>query len=423
MELVVWFGVHGLFIVVVMTIHLTTGFVYEAITERADAAHPDDLPLSAGRFAAQAVEQRQLPIQVVAVSDKGRNGFAAAQNLIFLTASTWVKHDPTAWAVAAHELGHALVCLRHRAVGLTFVAARTLERVCRGVVLAAMLCNLGFSSPLLSHLALGALLVCIVANLLVLVDESVSSAIAMRLLRGSGHVGPAGLRHARRVLLGALSTYVAGLVGQVVLLAFFAPLDELARARGFAPAAPLSGASAAAALVLSLLVVSYSCLVGWHHCRGWKLRRLTGRNPAGQLFLATLPRTLLTVPLLWLVWNQPIGPAPVLVVAAVVGTPTLTLLLMAPSLALGCGGVVVVAPLLYAISRGTRLPEPDHGPDFEARKAAAMNGTQARLRASPPAGASIYLAFEWVEGAIQICGPAALAVAVLVFGWSHYPLL
>ena len=67
--------------------------------------------LTAGEWLQEEVSRRALPVRVlVAPSEKeGVDAFMPRARIIRLSRTSYMKRDPAHWAIAAHELGHALL--------------------------------------------------------------------------------------------------------------------------------------------------------------------------------------------------------------------------------------------------------------------------------------------------------------------------
>jgi Zn-dependent membrane protease YugP len=160
----------------------------------------------------------------VAAMERGEDResfFHPASNTIILAEDVLGAHDPRAHATAAHELGHALLHLDRPLLSRVLIAARRevwmIFPLGAGLLLGATLVG----GAGLRLVAIGLMALAVVLLALVVVDETVASTHARRMLHE--HLGDDGARAAARAdLRRALATYglpLLAMIGAVVAAA------------------------------------------------------------------------------------------------------------------------------------------------------------------------------------------------------------
>lgn len=419
---------HSQYFLIVLGLGALQGGVsalYWFVRTRLDAAHPDDLPLMAGQFAVESAARLELPVEVFAVAgDKAQNLYSPSGRFITLTADLFVKRDPTCWATAAHEIGHAILYQRWHALAVPLGLAQASIDTSRLFVSTALLLNLAYTSKVLSDVAFALILATIALYLLVLTDELLASVFAMRLLRQDGRLTSARLASARQVLFAAFLTYAVGLAGQVGLLVLWRELGALAQTQTFVPAAPLSGQTQWLAVLLALWVIG-SAVTG--------LLRL-GRSGAPPKNLAEMQREKLRafgaglvrgVPillLLWLVWDQPFGPwMPLLCLLAVKEAWLVVVMMLLPVLLLAAVplGIIALTGVWIVIGTtglgATMKRDPREVAQDKAVQAQVVQESAPRLIEAVLASRTPLM---WLGQTLSLVAPLPLAGAVLWFGAS-----
>src|SRR5262245_65185636 len=86
-------------------------YAYGRIRDWLDRRHPDDLPLPAGEGLVERIGTLgfyDLLVGLAPEKEKQLDAYGPSAKLILLTPKTYAKNDAWYWAVAAHELGHAV---------------------------------------------------------------------------------------------------------------------------------------------------------------------------------------------------------------------------------------------------------------------------------------------------------------------------
>lgn len=107
------------------------GEAYKRVRDRVDERLPDDLDLGAGQWLEERIEAGNLPIRLLVdpnATDDAIDAYIPNAKTIVLSAQCFDKRDPSYWAVAAHELGHALVHGKAWILSFFFASARVLSR-------------------------------------------------------------------------------------------------------------------------------------------------------------------------------------------------------------------------------------------------------------------------------------------------------
>jgi Zn-dependent membrane protease YugP len=178
------------------------------------------LPEPAGPWIERVVARTGLPLQVEVVPAETPDAYWPNAATLGLSEATYGGRRPKDWAVAAHELGHALNVAWHPAMAALLPGARLGSvlgwRLCVAGLIAAAL----FGEPIALTVAALALVASVACTAVVCADEVAASLHAARLIRADP-VGKAGLGRASAAMGAAASAYLLGAVGQVlVLLAF-----------------------------------------------------------------------------------------------------------------------------------------------------------------------------------------------------------
>ncbi|MEZ4236409.1 MAG: zinc metallopeptidase [Myxococcota bacterium] len=207
------------------------------------------LPEAAGPWIERVIAARGLPLQVEVVPADSPDAYWPNADTIALGEATYGGRRPKDWAVAAHELGHALNVAVHPAMTAVLPGARlgsTLGwRLCIAGLIAASL----FDEPVAVWIAGLALLASVACTAAVCADEVGASRHAARIIGADDRVARPGLRRAVSAMRAAASAYLLGAVGQLLVLGAF-PL--LAWAVIDVPRAPKSPSDLGFTLVLAV---------------------------------------------------------------------------------------------------------------------------------------------------------------------------
>lgn len=267
---------------------------------------PDDLPMTAGDWLAERLDELGHPIQAV-VTSRDVDAYRPNARLIQLSAETHFKADPVYWATAAHELGHARIRaelpvighLRSAAVpaGLVLLAAGT------GLVFGRVLYDL----PAAGALALRCCAAAAAAQGFVLLDEGLASVLAYRELHRSSAIDFVHLRAIRRVLVTAFATYFATYAAYAALLHYWPLIDALTGHRPVHPGRlTWFGTAVAIAASLGCIATMLFALVRMIAPRELG-EALEDRPSVGTA--SGLVRTVPIVALVWLVWDHRVDAA------------------------------------------------------------------------------------------------------------------
>lgn len=240
-----------------------------AVRYRLDHDFPDDLPMTAGEWLQKKLAEfplgnRDGQVRVVVTSKDSTvsiDGFHPREGVIQLTEETYFKRDPIFWAIAGHELGHALTWRRFPLLTRLFVIAGWLKWALATFGLAILFGNVLYGLPEVTDLAYYCIGVALVLDLFVLIDEALASAVADQLLAREPVLTTEHVRAARMMLIAAFMTYLSTFVAHAGLFTFFPRLVELIGDGRFdGVAEPLAGWRWLLALVATVLATLYALL-------------------------------------------------------------------------------------------------------------------------------------------------------------------
>ena len=217
----------------------TVGLVVQLQLDRTDPG--DDLREPAGRWLRGLVAARGESVTVEVHPHTGVDAYWPGTGAIGLSEGTYASQKATAYAVAAHELGHALNMGRSPLVADLLPTARLARIFAFRTFAAGLLGAALFASPWLLVLALGFLILALASSAVIVADEALASQKGMELLRADRYVPLEAERIAARSMKGAFAVYAAGMLGELVVLTSFPVLATVA-----VPAGSMSAASAPA---------------------------------------------------------------------------------------------------------------------------------------------------------------------------------
>ena len=291
----------------------TIGSAYERLSKRIDAKVPDDMPCGGGVWLDEQLRARGLENEISVFAD-GREG--AQVDAYFPTARTIVlsravhrKHDASFWAVAGHELGHALVRRAAPIVGVVFSIARILTSVCTRTATFLIFANVLYASVDIDSIAFELLRASLVAWIFVLVDEALASLLSIRMLAKDARVSRRALVGAVTALVAAFMTYAGAVAGQIILVLqrdFI--VGQIHRHRTFVAGAPMSTTRLVLAFALSVVLVALSLRTIVRRVRVTKVDDVVGIAKEGLMtLLDDFVRGIFGAGIVALVWDQPLG--------------------------------------------------------------------------------------------------------------------
>ena len=270
---------------------------YKVVHAYLDRRIPDDLPLAAGDWAWEQSAALGLGLSVVVRTGAGSGAFNPPHRRIELPEETYLKRDPAFWATAAHELGHALLHQRQPGLAWLLYGYRRITDWAGRLAILFLVGALVYGSALalIARVLLG---VHIFLCLVVVAEEVDASRRALQLLRQDGRVVGARMVSAYASLASALATYLAHLAARVALFAGWDAVATAVAGRQVVPAAPLAGAAVWVAGGLCVLLALNLAVAVW-------LVRDPVAAPA--VGVSALIAAVLVIPLLLLVWRQPLS--------------------------------------------------------------------------------------------------------------------
>lgn len=213
---------------------------------------PATLPEDAAAWVRRRLDARGLIGVTVATIERSTRAFYHAGEQTIVLPPTVHRHTAAAYAVAAHELGHAIVHHQHPRLGRLLLAARGYVDRVFAVGVALLLGGALTAAPAATAVGLAACALALVLAGLVLVDELAANLVAVAELRPT--LDAADLGRARRRLAAALASYVAHVAALALPLGF----GRWLLARGVAldvPARVPTGALAALTTGAAVVVV------------------------------------------------------------------------------------------------------------------------------------------------------------------------
>ncbi len=240
--------------------------VFKGHMNHLDHKYPDEMDEHAGFWLKQRIRERGLTDQIEVGRAKewylaGLDAYLPFREKIVLGETTYEKQDPTFWAIAAHELGHALDFKRRRFMRPISMIGRRAMSAFGPWVYAGLLANTFFGSSVANEVLFWLVVATLVGGTVVLIDEALASIIGLRILGADARVTPAMIPDMRRHLGFAFGTYCSSLLGYaVILLGWDAIAAYIEANAAFQPAEPLVPDRAMLGNVLSVALVG---LVGY----------------------------------------------------------------------------------------------------------------------------------------------------------------
>ncbi|MEQ1504768.1 MAG: zinc metallopeptidase, partial [Myxococcota bacterium] len=158
------------------------------------------------------------PVRVEVVSADVPDAYWPNTRTLGLSEATWGGSRPKDWAIAAHELGHAVNLDRHPVAAWLLPGARLVAglgwRICVAGAVAAAL----FAEPAAIGVAAVAGILSVAASAVVCADELAASGFALRLLTEDPTVSPDARRRAATAMAAAASAYLLGAAAQLAVL-------------------------------------------------------------------------------------------------------------------------------------------------------------------------------------------------------------
>lgn len=218
-----------------LTLPFLLSMAVALLQQASERLHPGaPLGRPAGRWLTEVAAREGVAVRVEVHPHAGIDAYWPGTGAIGLSQATFCAATPVAWAVAAHELGHAHTSARSRLLADLLPSARLAHTFSFRAFVAALLASLLFARPALLGLAGAMLAVALVASAVVLLDEAQASRFGLALLRREGLPAEA-LAVARRSMVGAFGVYAAGSVGDVAALFTLPAAAELLDGRSPPP--------------------------------------------------------------------------------------------------------------------------------------------------------------------------------------------
>ena len=184
------------------------------------------LPLGAGPWLEEKIGQDRIAVRVEIHPRDGLDAYWPSVGAIGLSQRTWAGRHAGHWAIAAHELGHALNMASHPFVAQLLPIARLAQQLTWRAFTATLFCALLLGHPALWTLGYALLVLAVLATAVVCLDEVGASLHGHRMLSADPRVDAEALEIARVSMMGAGSAYGLGFVGQLIVFATWPWLAE-----------------------------------------------------------------------------------------------------------------------------------------------------------------------------------------------------
>ena len=197
------------------------------------------LPQPAGPWLEEQVRRLGVPVTVEIHAREGMDAYVPGVGAIGLSQQTWGGCRPGHWAIAAHELGHALNMRLHPFVAQLLPTARLAQHHLWRAFCAALCCAALLRDPALLAPSFGLLVGSVLVSMVVCADELGASVHGFHLLQADQRV-----RGRDRWIIGSSMVsagwvYALALAGQMVVLACWpsiaAIVPEVVPAPAFEP--------------------------------------------------------------------------------------------------------------------------------------------------------------------------------------------
>jgi len=306
-DLATYWGPYVLYGTLYGTLTTLATLLYNWIRRRLDAQHADDLPEYPGEWIKNQLRDRGLEHQVSVVpSPKGGTGnaFMPSRHCIYLSSTTYYKNNPVHLAIAAHELGHALLDAGPRLLASLFLFARVFGRYLAYLAAAFLCANIFYGLAWISDAGFKLMAVSVVFQCIVILEEGAVSTHALRMLRQGHPLRASQWLAALVTLCSALATYIAGAVGSTLLLIKYSELSALVAERvTYDPATALGGWRLWVCGALTVIIFGLSVRPAYEVIRP---RRTSPELSPGD-WIALRFIGLPMGALVWMVWDQPLG--------------------------------------------------------------------------------------------------------------------
>jgi Zn-dependent membrane protease YugP len=358
--------------------------LYLTVKRRVDRMLPDNLDVGAGPWLRSLIDARKMDVKVLVElsKDEDVDAFYPSARAVRLSQEVYFKRDPSYWAVAAHELGHAIVWGKSKLIGIPLAAARFGNETLVAMGGALILVNVLYGIPEVSTFGVRAYELGTALYVFTLIDEASASTIGMRLLRADGRIDARGMWGARLRLIAAFLTYVAAFGGLLIFVSQERWITTMiALHRHFVPGARTSHA---VLIVLASLVLGVANLT--HVVRIVRRPNLTSidaiKKQKTRDFIHWFATDAIAIGVVWLVWDQPFGKGfAIACILGLFGSRMGLVLLLLPATVLVFGvAYLVVMGVIVATSRfwlhkwkpkdDASPPDPSEEELAETRKAA-----------------------------------------------------
>lgn len=250
-----------------------------------DHKYPDSFDEHAGYWLKERIQTEGLADRVEVGKAKepllnGLDAYLPFRKKIVLGEKTYEKQDPTFWAIAAHELGHAVDYDRREALRPLSIGSRVMMNQLMGWVYAGLLVNTLFGWAFADETLRWLIILTLACGVVVLFDEAIASIIGLRILRSDRRLDSEMLRDMRRHLALAFATYCSPLLVFAALLAgWHWVADYIETHASFQPAEPMIPGRTSLGNVLSFALLVTLLFTERQRLRRWFDRLRGARAP------------------------------------------------------------------------------------------------------------------------------------------------
>lgn len=277
-----------------LTLPFLANQVALVIAKRTRSAHDfaieDDLPMTAGEWLRDRLVARP-SLRAIVTDHRAKqslDGYYYLHSVIQLTEETHFKADPSYWAIAAHELGHARVHLEHPGAAALIDGARIAKWVLATIVIGLGVGNLLYAVPGVTDFCFVLAVIAMGFHAGELASEASASLLAYAELRRSAHLTPRHLRAVRAVLWSSFGTYGITYAAHALLLTQWSHVERVTGRGRLGELAELTTFGWAIAALATIVAVLYALVLVLHI-----VRKLGDTEPplftfVGKLAIATL---------------------------------------------------------------------------------------------------------------------------------------
>jgi Zn-dependent membrane protease YugP len=271
------------------------------VRSRFDRNIPDDLPITAGEWLREQLASISSVGGIVTDIDSSTDAYHTTDRIIELTDKTYFKSDPVFWAVAAHELGHAVFRRRHRWVDGVSIATMSVGRISSSLAMGLLAAFFLYANPSVRTACVTLFAVALASKAFGLVDEMYANWFAYRALQREDRLQPHHLRAVAWVLATSFLTYFAAVIGYAIVFWQSSRFFDAVGAGWFCNPVALTRLGSLVTIATSLALVVIATIQILVMIAPSKL--LLAHKDTRSAALFAVVRILLWAVLMWMTWN------------------------------------------------------------------------------------------------------------------------